>query len=149
MKKIIIALVATIIVSGFSVESFAQLQLKNAIMVDYDQIALDATFRYFKRANKANQIEILNHLVTRANEEYLECKTIEDLYYLKEQVGVIKFYNSHAKKPSIATSNALTRLDRKITQTEAEYKKAKVISKPLDVEYTDPDDAWGRDDKKR
>ena len=42
-------------------------------------------------------------------------------------MNIIKFYNSHAKQNSITVTNAIRKLDHKITQTEAEYKKAKVI----------------------
>ena len=99
----------------------------NDVVVTYEQLPLDASFKQFKKATKTNQIEILNYLVTRANEEYLKCKTIDDLYNVKEGLNMIKFYNNEAKQKSISVTNAIRRLDNEITQTEAAYKKETVI----------------------
>lgn len=125
MKKIITILATAIVACMFASESFAQ--LRKDVVITPEQSHLDASFKQFKKANKTNQIEILNYLVDCANEAYLECKTIDDLYEVKEQMNIIKFYNSHAKQNSITVTNAIRKLDHKITQTEAEYKKAKVI----------------------
>ena len=99
----------------------------NDVVVTYEQLPLDASFKQFKKATKTNQIEILNYLVSRANEEYLKCKNIDDLYNVKEGLNMIKFYNNEAKQKSIAVTNAIRRLDNEITQTEAAYKKEIVI----------------------
>jgi len=123
MKRIIaIAIAALFIFAGD-----ANAQSRNDVIVPYEQLALDASFKQFQKASKANQIEILNYLVSRANEEYLKCKNIDDLYNVKEGLNMIKFYNNEAKQKSISVTNAIRRLDNEITQTEAAYKKETVI----------------------
>ena len=99
----------------------------NDVVVTYEQLPLDASFKQFKKATKTNQIEILNYLVTRANEEYLKCKTIDDLYNVKECLNMIKFYNNEAKQKSIAVTNAIRKLDSEILQTEAIYKNESYV----------------------
>lgn len=99
----------------------------NDIVVTYEQLPLDASFKQFKKATKTNQIEILNYLVSRANEEYLKCKTIDDLYNVKESLNMIKFYNNEAKQKSIAVTNAIRKLDSEILQTEAIYKNESYV----------------------
>ncbi len=99
----------------------------NDVVVTYEQLPLDASFKQFKKATKTNQIEILNYLVSRANEEYLKCKTIDDLYNVKEGLNMIKFYNNEAKQKSISVTNAIRKLDSEILQTEAIYKKESYV----------------------
>ena len=99
----------------------------NDVVVTYEQLPLDASFKQFKKATKTNQIEILNYLVSRANEEYLKCKTIDDLYNVKEGLNMIKFYNNEAKQKSIAVTNAIRKLDSEILQTEAIYKNESYV----------------------
>jgi hypothetical protein len=97
------------------------------VVIAYEQLSADASFKQFKKATKTNQIEILTALVRRANEEYLKCQTIDDLYELKEQLDLIKFYNENADQKSITVTNDIRKLDNSITQTEAEFKGQKVI----------------------
>ena len=99
----------------------------NDVVVTYEQLPLDASFKQFKKATKTNQIEILNYLVSRANEEYLKCKNIDDLYNVKESLNMIKFYNNEAKQKSIAVTNAIRKLDSEILQTEAIYKNESYV----------------------
>lgn len=123
MKRIIaIAIAALFIFAGD-----ANAQSRNDVIVPYEQLALDASFKQFKKASKANQIEILNYLVARANEEYLKCKNIDDLYNVKEGLNMIKFYNNEAKQKSIAVTNAIRKLDSEILQTEAIYKNESYV----------------------
>lgn len=135
MKKIITIIATAIFACACA--SLASAQIRKDVVITPDQAHLDASFKQFKKASKSNQIEILNYLVDCANEAYLDCKTIEDLYDVKEQMNVIKFYNSHAKQNSITIVNAIRKLDNKITQTEAAYKKAKVIDRGTATYYQD------------
>ena len=89
--------------------------------------ALEYSVKQFKKATTPNQIEILSALVRRANYEYLKCQTIDDLYAVKEQLDLIKFYNENADQKSITVTNDIRKLDNSITQTEAEFKGEKVI----------------------
>ena len=50
------------------------------VVIAYEHLNADASFKQFKKATKTNQIEILSALVRRANDEYLKCQTIDDLY---------------------------------------------------------------------
>ena len=112
----------------------------NDVVVTYEQLPLDASFKQFKKATKTNQIEILNYLVSRANEEYLKCKTIDDLYNVKESLNMIKFYNNEAKQKSIAVTNAIRKLDRLIIDAEREYKGVKGVDTNT-TEYS----GWGQE----
>ena len=93
----------------------------------YNQITTDASFKQFLKATKVNQIEILNFLVAEANQAYLDCQTIEELYNVKEHLQIIKHFNNNAKQKSMSVTHAIRVLDNKITQTEAEYKKDVVL----------------------
>lgn len=93
----------------------------------YNQITTDASFKQFLKATKVNQIEILNFLVKEANQAYLDCETIEELYDVKEHLQIIKHFNNNAKQKSMSVTHEIRVLDNKITQTEAEYKKDIVI----------------------
>lgn len=127
MKRIITMVavaVAALLISSFD---SAAIGPRNDVHLAYEQISTDASFKQFKKATKANQIEILNFLVARANEEYLDCETMDDLYAVREQLDIIKFYNNNAKQKSIAVTNAIRKLDTQIVQAEAAYKKEVVI----------------------
>lgn len=112
----------------FNVDADAQLfGGRKDVVISYEHLSADASFKQFKKANKSNQIEILNALVRRANEEYLNCKTIDDLYAVKEQLELIKFYSNEAKQKSISVTNDIRRLDNSISQAEAEFKGETLI----------------------
>ena len=123
MKRIITMVAVAVATLFLSSCATAGVITRNDVHISYEQISTDASFKQFKKATKANQIEILNFLVSRANEEYLKCETIDDLYNVKEQLDIIKFYNNNAKQKSISVTNAIRKLDTQITQAEADYKK--------------------------
>jgi hypothetical protein len=127
MKRIITMVAVAVATLFISSCATAGVITRNDVHISYEQISTDASFKQFKKATKANQIEILNFLVSRANEEYLKCETIDDLYSVKEQLDIIKFYNNNAKQKSISVTNAIRKLDTQITQAEADYKKEVVI----------------------
>lgn len=139
MKKIFVAIMALVIATMGSVDASAHLQWgkKRNVVIQYEDITQDGALRQFKHAKWETQREILISLVRSAEKSYLNCKTIEDLYDVKDNIEIIKHYIREAdqKARSITVTNDLKVLDRKITQTEAEYKKAKVISKPVNIEY--------------
>lgn len=126
MKRFILIFATTfaaIVLTSFT----ACAGLRNDVVIAYDQIHNDASLKQFKKATKVNQIEILNYLVTCANKEYIACQTIDDLYNVKEQLEIIKFYNNTAKQKSISVTNSIRKLDNEITQAEAIYKKEAII----------------------
>ena len=127
MKRIITMVAVAVATLFISSCATAGVITRNDVHISYEQISTDASFKQFKKATKANQIEILNFLVARANEEYLDCQTIDDLYAVREQLDIIKFYNNNAKQKSISLTNAIRKLDTQIVQAEAAYKKEVVI----------------------
>lgn len=131
MKKIIILVFVAVVALSASCSAFAQFNRKD-VHISYEQITTDASFKQFSKASKMNQIEILNFLLGEANEKYLECETIEQLYKVKEHLDIIAFYNNSAKQKSIAVTNSIRSLEHKILQTEAEYKKQVVINHTMD-----------------
>lgn len=137
MKKIFMALVAALMLCGCSAYANAGWGGRRDVVLQYEDIGQDAAYRQFDKASWHNQREILLSLVNDAKEAYLNCKTIEDIYEVKDKIAIIKYYNSKAKSKakSISVTNELKVLDRKITQTEAEYKKAKVITKPVNIDF--------------
>lgn len=124
MKRIIsIVIVIAACVLSFS----AQAQSHKDVHISYEQIVTDASLKQFLKASKINQIEILNFLVDAANEAYLKCETIEELYEVKEKLAIIKHYNNSAKQSSMPVTHAIRVLDNKITRTEIEYKGGNII----------------------
>jgi hypothetical protein len=135
MKRFTAILVALVAMFTFAGEANAQ--SRNDVVIPYEHLSLDASFKQFKKASKVNQIEILTYLVSRANEEYLKCTTLDDLYTVKENLETIKFYNRYAKQASIAVANAIRKLDRDIIQTEAEIKGISHIDRGTSASYID------------
>lgn len=143
MKKILFAIVAVLMVCVSFDASAQNFGRRTNTLIQYDDIDQDAAYRQFVRASWTNQREILITLTEGAKDAYLASKTIEDIYDVKSKIEIIKYYNNTAKPKarSITVTNNLKVLDRKITQTEAEYKKAKVITKSVDIDYKyDPTD---------
>lgn len=114
-----------LMISG--VDANAQLFGRKDVVISYEHLNADASFKQFKKARWQNQHEILNSLVRRANDEFLKCQTIDDLYAVKEQLELIKFYNDNSKQVSITVTNDIRKLDNSITQAEAEFKGETVI----------------------
>ena len=131
MKRLIITTLVAF-AAMFFVSCSAQ---RRDVYLTYEQLSADAPLKQFKKANKANQIEILNILVDRANKEYLNCQTIDDLHEVQEQLELIKFYNNVAKQKSIAVTNAIRKLDNQIKETEEEYKKKTIIDATRNQTY--------------
>lgn len=142
MKKTLMALVAFVLVCVCSIDADArgkkpQAFRKRNVVVQYEDITHDGALRQFDKAKWETQREILIGLVDSAEKAYLNCRTIEDLYEVKDMCEIIKHYLNKAddRAHSITVTNALKVLDRKIIQTEAEYKKAKVITRTQNVDY--------------
>lgn len=145
MKKIFLTLVAFALVSVCSFDADANNPLKNKkdVVITYEDITRDAALTKFEDAHWVVQKDILNDLVESAEKAYLDCKTIEDLYDVKDKIEIIKVYNRKADRRAqgaISVVHDLKVLERKIMQTEAEYKKVKVISTPNNnIDYQSQD----------
>lgn len=125
MKRFIAIIIAAVAMFAFTESAAAQ--SRNDVVLSYDQITMDASFNQFMEATAQNQTEILNYLISCAREAYYKCKTIEDLYEVKEQLDIISFYNDNAYTKSISVTSGIRKLRNEIIQTEAEYKNTVVI----------------------
>lgn len=127
MKKLI-ALFVILSASIFMCDnSSAQIFWRKDVFISYDNLGTDAAYKQFLKARKQNQLEILTHLVEQAEAEYKKCESIEDLYEVKENVEIIKFWIKDADQGFIAIQRKLRVLDRNIDDTIAEVKKQTVI----------------------
>ncbi len=119
MKKIItfIATVA-IVLSSCCVLSA---QGRKDVIIDLGKVHLDASFKQFKKANTANQSEILNELLRQANETYLDCDDIDDVYELQEVMKIVQRYQDSSKQAFISVQHSINTLNRKINKTINEF----------------------------
>ena len=124
MKKIIAALfiAAMCLVSLDSCGSS-----RKDVFISYDQLGTDAAYKQFRKADKQNQAEILTNLVDQAEKEYKNCTSIEDLYEVKDNLEIIKFWLNRADQKFIAITKRIRALDRNIDDTIAEVRKQTVI----------------------
>ena len=127
MKKLFYFLTIALTFLSLTDCAASQLGRRKDVVIVYEQLSSDASFKQFKKATKACQLENLTALLARANEEYFKCKTIEDVYKLRDQLELIKFYNNNADQKSITITNGIVSLDRKITDVIAEYKDVKIL----------------------
>ena len=131
MKKIVtIIALAFGLMTAYSLDANAQLFDfgRKDVVISYEHLSADASFKQFRQANKSTQTDILNALLRRANEEYRKCETLDDLYEVKEQIELIKYYHNHgSRRKSISIENDINKLMNTIEQTEAEFKGATII----------------------
>lgn len=126
MKKFTIAVVL-LFVGLMAFDSCASGWGRKDVFISYDQLGTDAAYKQFRKANKQNQAEILNNLVDQAESEYKHCESVDDLYEVKENLEIIKFWINHADQKYIAITKRIRTLDRNIDDTIAEVKKQTVI----------------------
>ena len=126
MKRII-ALVLILSASVFMSDICSAQIFRKDVFISYENLNTDAAYKQFLKARKMNQSEILTHLVDQAEAEYKKCETIDDLYSVKENLEIIKFWMSHADQKFIAITTRVRTLDRKVDDTIAEVKNQTVI----------------------
>lgn len=127
MKKTIIAVVI-FFVGILTFDSCASSWgIRKDVFISYDQLGTDAAYKQFRKANKQNQAEILNNLVDQCENEYKHCESVDDLYEVKENLEIIKFWISNADQKYIAITKRIRTLDRNLDDTIAEVKKQTVI----------------------
>ena len=139
MKRIVTLMIVGLFMFGFSAHASG---FRKDVVIAWDQLGLDASFKQFKKANKINQQEILTALLARANEEYYKCKSIEEIYDLRDKLQIIRFYNERAKQEFITVTNGINKLNRKLIDVEAKYKKTHVILNSRDA---DNYSGWGQE----
>ena len=126
MKKLTIAVVLFFI-GLMAFDSCASGWGRKDVFISYDQLGTDAAYKQFRKANKQNQAEILTNLVDQAENEYKHCESVDDLYEVKENLEIIKFWINRADQKFIAITKRIRTLDRNIDDTIAEVKKQTVI----------------------
>lgn len=126
MKKIAIALMLSII-GVIALESCGAARGRKDVVITYEQLGTDAAYKQFRKADKQNQSEILTYLMDQAEKKYKECETVEDLYDVKENLEIIKFWINRADQKFISITKRIRSLDRNIDETIAEVKKQTVI----------------------
>ncbi|MBR0082966.1 MAG: hypothetical protein IJP93_02670 [Bacteroidales bacterium] len=97
------------------------------IFVSYDQIGTDASMKKFRRANKQNQLEILNNLLDQAEKEYKNCETVDDLVEVRERVDIISLMNENSKQIFIPITRRVRSIKEKINGTIAEVTGQTII----------------------
>lgn len=135
MKKFFtIAFVALAMVFGYDATAD-----KDDYVIQYDQLTLDASMRRFKKAKWSNQLEILNYLLRKADEAYYNCKTIDDVYDLREHLILIQKYYDIAKKKgnSIVFESDMRKMDRKILKLEHSIQNKTFIMDGLHQTYSE------------
>lgn len=126
MKKIAIALMLSII-GMIVLESCGAARGRKDVVITYEQLGTDAAYKQFRKADKQNQSEILTYLMDQSEKKYKECETVEDLYDVKENLEIIKFWINRADQKFISITKRIRSLDRNIDETIAEVKKQTVI----------------------
>ena len=139
MKRFLSLAIVGLLLFSFSATASG---FRKDVVIIWEQLGQDASFKQFKKANKINQQEILTALLARANEEYYKCKTLDDIYDLREKLQIIRFYNERAKQEFITVTNGINTLNRKLIDVEANYKKTKVILNSRDA---DNYSGWGQE----
>lgn len=137
MKKFLVLIASAVLLFCASINANAQ---KTAVVIQYDQLNSDASMKQFRKADWPNQLEILNYLIRKADENYYNCKTIDDVYELREQMALIDRYYDMRKNPkknsSIVFESDFRKLDRKISQLEAKYNGQKYRSESVKMGYS-------------
>ena len=126
MKKIAITLLFCLM-GLFLFDSCGAARGRKDVLISYDQLGTDAAYKQFRKADKQNQSEILTYLVDQAEDAYRHCESIDDLYDVKENLEIIKFWINRADQKFISITKRIRTLDRNIDDTIAEVKKQTVI----------------------
>lgn len=116
MKKILLICMTLMLVS-----CAAQGWGRKDVLIPLDQIHTDAAIKQFKKATKMNQMEIINEFLRQANDQYKECKTIDDVRDLRENVRLIDRYIASGKQSFMSAQKEYNLLYNKITKTIREY----------------------------
>ena len=125
MKKILFALIA--IFFAYTAMTSCAAQNRKDVTLPLDLIHTDAAFKQFKKANKMNQLEIINEFIRQANAEYKACETIEDLRVLRERVTLIKRYLVSGKQGFMSATMDYNLLYNKINKSIRDYEDGTTI----------------------
>ena len=125
MKKLLLLLTAVLLTASFMPTS-AQMG-RNDVLIPLDMIHTDAAFKQFKKATKMNQSEIINEFLRQANQQYVECETIDEIRDLRENVLLINRYLVSGKQGFMSAQKEYNILFNKINKTIREYEKGTTL----------------------
>jgi hypothetical protein len=115
MKKILFILVAFIMAATVSsCGSYV-----NAVHINLSDIHSNAMHKQFMKANKLNQLEIMQRLSRQASDAYYASETLDQLYALRQDVNtLLTKYAFRMNKESMGEiENALNLLNSKIDRS--------------------------------
>lgn len=135
MKKIAITLMLCII-GMIALESCGAARGRKDVFIPYEQLGTDAAYKQFRKADKQNQAEILTYLMDQSEKKYKECESVEDLYNVKENLEIIKFWIRNADQKFISITKRIRTLDRNIDDTIAEVKNQTIIHRGSETGYS-------------
>lgn len=123
MKRLLIILAA--VIATVSASSCAALGRKD-VHINLPDIHQNAMHKQYMKANKLNQLEIMQHLYRQANDAYYAAETVDQLYALREDVNaLLNIYLAKMSKESMGDIqkqlNLLnTRINRSISAVEGD-----------------------------
>lgn len=123
MKKFLVILVA--VFATLSTTSCGALGRKD-VHINLNEIHSNAMHKQFIKANKLNQLEIMQRLAKQANDAYYAADSIDELYALRQDVNtLLTKYMLRMNKESMGeieyTLNLLnSKIDRSIRDAEGD-----------------------------
>ncbi len=127
MKKFYFVMILAIsFIATTSFSACAQLWRKD-VSITLQEIHTDAAIKQFKKASKQNQLEILTELMRQANQEYKNCKTINEIYDLRESVVLIERYLASGKQSFMPIQKEFNILYNRINKTIREHEGGTTI----------------------
>lgn len=116
MKKLFLIVMLTVAFVCANGCAVAQTWRKD-VSITLQEIHTDAAFKQFKKASKQNQLEILTELLRQANKSYTNCKTINEIYDLRESVVLIERYLASGKQSFMSIQKDYNLLYNRINKT--------------------------------
>ena len=117
----------TILVALFAVVSISACGLgRKDVHINLNEIHSNAMHKQFIKANKLNQLEIMQRLSKQANDAYYAADSLDELYALRQDVNtlLLKYVRSMNKESMGEIEYALnllnTKIDKSIREAEGD-----------------------------
>ena len=123
MKKIFLLCMTALMLVSCAAQGWG----RKDVIIPLDQIHTDAAIKQFKKATKMNQMEIINEFLRQANDQYKNCKTIEEVRDLRENVRLIDRYIASGKQGFLSAQKEYNLLFNKITKTIKTYEGGQTV----------------------
>lgn len=131
MKKIFYLLVAFVFAASLS---SCGVMGRNDVLINLSDIHSNAMHKQFMKANKLNQLEIMQRLTRQASDAYYASENLDQLYALRQDVNtLLTKYAFRMNKESMGEiENALnllnTKIDRSIRTAEGDTSGSRGIN---------------------